>query len=228
MRSRTQATRAAIGHAQHAERRVRFVLFGLPTLSLNLKRARTYAERMFRHVVVGNLDRGDPWDALALPLTAAGRSFSLDVVADIIEATAGYPYFLQFFGAYPCRSVATADVSVDDYRALEPALLHELDLAFFEDRFEGASPTEQRVLEAMGRNHGQVRIGTLRQQLADLPGLDLLVRRLIDRGFVYRVGRGAYDFALPLFRDYLWRRPKLTELTRSIRRGASGAREGER
>lgn len=117
---------------------------------------------MFRHVVVGNLDRGAAWDALALPLTAAGRSFSLDVVADIVEATAGYPYSLQFFGAYPCRSVATTDVSVDDYRALEPALLHELDLAFFEDRFEGASPTEQRVLEAMGRSHGQIRIGTLR------------------------------------------------------------------
>jgi hypothetical protein len=219
---------AAIGQAQRAEPRVRLVLCGLPTLSLNLKRARTYAERMFRHVVVGNLDRGDAWDALALPLTAAGRSFSLDVVADIVEATAGYPYFLQFFGAYLCRSVATADVSIGDYRALEPALLHELDLAFFEDRFEGASPTEQRVLEAMGRSHGQVQIGALRRQLADLSGLDLLVRRLIDRGLVYRAGRGAYDFALPLFRDYLRRRPKLTELTRSVRRGAAGSSEDKR
>jgi hypothetical protein len=219
---------AAVGQAQRAEPRVRFVLCGLPTLSLNLKRARTYAERMFRHVVVGNLERGDAWDALALPLTAASRSFSLDVVADIVEETAGYPYFLQFFGAYLCRSVATPDVSVDDYRALEPALLHELDLAFFEDRFEGATPTEQRVLEAMGRSHGQVRIGTLRQQLPDLSGLDLLVRRLIDRGLIYRAGRGAYDFALPLFRDYLRRRPKLTELTRSVRSGVAGSSEGER
>jgi hypothetical protein len=219
---------AAVGQAQRAEPRVRFVLCGLPTLSLNLKRARTYAERMFRHVVVGNLDRGDAWDALALPLTAARRSFSLDVVADIVEATAGYPYFLQFFGAYLCRSVPMADVSVDDYRALEPALLHELDLAFFEDRFEGASPTEQRVLEAMGRSGGQVRIGTLRQQLADLSGLDLLVRRLIDRGLVFRAGRGAYDFALPLFRDYLRRRPKLTELTRSVRSGTGSSMEAER
>jgi AAA ATPase domain len=219
---------AALGQAQRTEPRIRFVLCGLPTLSLNLKRARTYAERMFRHVAVGNLDRSDAWDALALPLAGAGRSFSLTVIADIVETTGGYPYFLQFFGAYLCRSVATPDVSVDDYRALEPALLHELDLAFFEDRFEGASPTEQRVLEAMGRSHGQVRIGTLRRELADLSGLDLLVRRLIERGLVYRAGRGAYDFALPLFRDYLRRRPKLTELTRSVRRGTSDAAEDER
>ncbi len=101
----------------------------------------------------------------------------MTVIADIVETTGGYPYFLQFFGAYLCRSVATPDVSVDDYRALEPALLHELDVAFFEDRFESASPTEQRVLEAMGRSHDQVRIGTLRRELADLSGLDLLVRR---------------------------------------------------
>ena len=43
--------------AARSEPRVRIVLCGLPTLSLNLKRARTYAERMFRHVVVDNLDR---------------------------------------------------------------------------------------------------------------------------------------------------------------------------
>ena len=34
---------------------VRIVLCGLPTLTLNLKRARTYAERMFRHIVIANL-----------------------------------------------------------------------------------------------------------------------------------------------------------------------------
>ena len=55
---------AALGAAQRVEPRVRVVLSGLPTLSLNLKRARTYAERMFRHLIVGNLERGDAWDAL--------------------------------------------------------------------------------------------------------------------------------------------------------------------
>jgi hypothetical protein len=132
------------------------ILSGLPMLSLNLKRARTYAERMLRHVVVGNLARSDAWDALAIPLAASHRSFALSVVGEIVEGTAGYPYFLQFFGAYVCRSVASPDVSLDQYRAVEPALLHELDLAFFQDRFEGASPAEQRVLEAMARVEGRV------------------------------------------------------------------------
>lgn len=66
---------------------------------------------MFRHVVVGNLDRGYAWNALALPLSAASRSFSLTVVTDIVETTAGYPYFLLFFGAYLCRSVPAPGLS---------------------------------------------------------------------------------------------------------------------
>lgn len=34
-------------------------------------------------------------------------------------------------------------------RRIEPALLHELDLALFEDRSKSAPPTEQRLLLAM-------------------------------------------------------------------------------
>ncbi len=56
------------------------MLCGLPTLSLNLKRARTYAERMFRHVVIGHLERGDAWDALGIPLRGTGRSFDTSLV----------------------------------------------------------------------------------------------------------------------------------------------------
>jgi len=210
---------AALAAIQRDAPRVRIILSGLPTLSLNLKRARTYAERMFRHVVVGNLERGDAWDALGIPLSGSGRSFATSLVGEIVETTGGYPYFLQFVGAYLCRSVATAEVSAKDFLAVEPALLHELDLAFFDDRFEVASPTEQRILEAMAREAGAVRLPRLRQRLPEQAGMDLLVRRLVERGLVYRAGRGAYDFALPLFRDYIRRRAKLTELTRSVRGG---------
>lgn len=197
---------AALAAIQRDAPRVRIILSGLPTLSLNLKRARTYAERMFRHVVVGNLERGDAWDALGIPLAGSGRSFATSLIGEIVETTGGYPYFLQFVGAYLCRSVGTADVSPDDFHAVEPALLHELDLAFFEDRFEGASPTEQRVLESMARESGQIRLTRLRPRLADVASVDLIVRRLVERGLIYRATRGTYDFALPMFRAYLRRR----------------------
>lgn len=216
---------AAVGAVQRVEPRVRVVLCGLPTLSLNLKRARTYAERMFRQLVVANLERGDAWDAIQRPLSQTNREIAPSVVGDIVEQTAGYPYFLQFFGAYVCRSVASESVSMSDYRVVEPALLHELDLAFFDDRFEGASPMEQLILEAMGRHTGQVRLADLRRRLPDLAGHDVLVRRLVDRGLVYRATRGTYDFALPLFREYLRRRSaNPAERTRSVRSVGNGSR----
>ena len=66
---------AALGAVQREHQRVRIILCGLPTLSLNLKRARTYAERMFRHVGVGNLELDAAEEALAIPLVHRGRSF---------------------------------------------------------------------------------------------------------------------------------------------------------
>jgi hypothetical protein len=119
------------------------------------------------------------------------------------------------------RRVAWA-VTAAGFRLVESSLLHELDLASFDDRHEGASPTEQSVLEVIAREPGQLRLTRRRPRLGDIASLDLVVRRLVERGLLYRAGRGAYDFALPLFRGYIRRRAKLTELTRRVRSGAIG------
>ena len=208
---------AALGAMQRDRPRVRIILCGLPTLSLNLKRARTYAERMFRHVTVGNLDLDDAGEALAIPLAGTGRSFGLSLIGEVCEQTAGYPYFLQFFGAFACSRIGLAHIELADFGRVEAALLYELDLAFFEDRFEGAPPAEQRVLQAMAREPGPVTLRRLRPRLADLPSVDLLLRRLVERGLVYRTGRATYDFALPLFRAFIRRRRELTRLTGAVR-----------
>jgi hypothetical protein len=218
---------AAMGAVQRKHQRVRMIVCGLPTLSLNLKRARTYAERMFRHVVVGNLELDAAEEALAIPLAGSRRSFGLSLLSEICEQTAGYPYFLQYFGAFLCGRIGLEHIELADFQRVEGALLHELDLAFFEDRFEGAPRSEQQVLEAMAREAGRATLRRLRADVADAPNVDLLVRRLIERGLVYRTGRATYDFALPLFRSFIRRRGKLTELTRSVRSSAA-ARSKER
>ena len=65
---------------------------------------------MFRHIVVGHLERGDAWDALGVPLAGSGRAIELPLLGEIVEQTGGYPYFLQFFAAYVWRSVSANDV----------------------------------------------------------------------------------------------------------------------
>jgi hypothetical protein len=165
--------------------------------------------------------------ALGIPLAGSGRTFALSLIGDIVETTGGYPYFLQFVGAYLCRSVTTPDVTAADYQTVEPALLHGLDLAFFEDRFEGATPTEQHVLEAMAREPGQIRLTRLRPRVGDVPSVDLVVRRLVERGLIHRAARGTYDFSLPMVRAYVRRRQgNLSNVSRSERLAAvSGSSE---
>jgi hypothetical protein len=204
---------AALGAVQRQRPRVRIIVSGLPTLSLNLKRARTYAERMFRHVVVGNLEADAAEEALAIPLAGSRRSFGLSLIGEIVEQTAGYPYFLQFFGAFVCSRLGLEHIGLADFQRVESALLYELDLAFFEDRFEGAAPSEQILLLAMARAGGRVSLTRLVAEVRDGVNVPVGLRRLIDRGLVYRPTRATYDFALPLFGPYLRRRAKKTKLS---------------
>lgn len=197
---------AAVGRVQRDAPRVRIILCGLPTLTLNLKGARTYAERMFRHIVIANLERRDAWDALGIPLAGSGRNFAVNLVGDIVEQTDGYPYFLQFFGGFLCSRVPKAAVERADYQQLEPTLLHELDLAFFEDRYAVAGAVGRQILDVMAQASGGVTALALRRALPELGNIDEHIRRLVDRGLIYRPSRGRYDFALPLFRAYLRRR----------------------
>jgi hypothetical protein len=204
---------AALGAAQRDRPRVRIIVSGLPTLSLNLKRARTYAERMFRHVPVGNLEADAAEEALAIPLVGSRRSFGLSLIGEIVEQTAGYPYFLQFFAAFTCSRIGLAHIELADFQRVESALLHELDLAFFEDRFETAPPTEQLLLTTMARAGGRVSLSRLQAQFREPVNVPVGLRRLIDRGLVYRPTRAMYDFALPLFAAYVRRRTKITRLS---------------
>jgi hypothetical protein len=82
---------AALATVQRERQRIRIILCVLPTLSLNLKRARTCAEHMFRHTVVDNLDLEAAGDALAIPLASSGRGFGLSLNGQIVDQTAGYP-----------------------------------------------------------------------------------------------------------------------------------------
>ena len=205
---------AALGAIQRERQRVRIILCGLPTLSLNLKRARTYAERMFRHVAVGNLELDAAEEALAIPLAGTGRSFGLSLIGEICEQTAGYPYFLQFFGAFTCSRVGLEHIALRDFQRIESALLHELDLGFFEDRFLTASAAEQDLLVRIAGHSGdRVSAAELRLRLRGVPNVNELLRRLVARGLLYRPTRGSYQFALPLFGSYLRRHRKITKIT---------------
>lgn len=124
---------------------------------------------------------------------------------------------MQFFGAFACSRIGLEHIELADFGRIEPALLHELDLAFFEDRFLTASSAEQDLLLRMATRSGdRLTAADMRATMQDIPNVNELLRRLVARGLVYRPTRGTYRFALPLFGRYLRRNRKITKITDSV------------
>ena len=123
------------------------------------------------------------------------------------------PWSRPYAGAFACSRIGLRHIERPEFERVEGAMIHELDLAFFEDRFEGAAPTEQALLLAMGRAGGRATLAEIAREAGDGVNAAVGLRRLIDKGLVYRPTRATYDFALPLFAGYLRRRAKVTGLS---------------
>jgi len=74
------------------------VLTGLPTLFPKLVDFRTFAERMFRVVVLKRLSEANSRDAILKPIDDVNCPIKLndESVDVIIKHSGGYPYFIQF------------------------------------------------------------------------------------------------------------------------------------
>lgn len=121
-----------------------------------------------------------------------------------MEETRGYPYFIQFYGYFTIEHVNKRKIGLKDFMVIKRKLIKELDVGFFEDRFNLASLREKEVLIAMAKA-GDSDIETKKISRIKHSILMELIKRLMEKGLIYRSGRGRYGFTLPLFRDFLLR-----------------------
>jgi hypothetical protein len=183
------------------------VLCGLPTLTENLARAKSYSERMFQAEELDRLRPPEDVYAFTRPLEAAGRRHASSLAAAVASDARGYPFFIQFFGAHLWESSPwPTSLTAGDYLRSRPAMLSALDRAFFDARFARTSPVERRLLQAIA-SHGEAAplkpvINALRISNG---ATQRLMSRLADKGLVYRPERGVVAFAVPLFGEYLRR-----------------------
>lgn len=78
------------------------VLFGagLPQVAGLAGAAKSYAERLFDYPGIGPLDSDAAAAAIRNPVEAEGESIENEALSQIVEATHGYPYFLQEWGKH--------------------------------------------------------------------------------------------------------------------------------
>jgi hypothetical protein len=197
----------SFSHVQQEGLRYYLVLSGLPPLFPNLVKAKTYAERMFSVKRIGNLSKEASCEAIRLPLKNSNIFFTDKLIKAIVDETLGYPYFLQFYPFYLIQNIPKKKVGLNEFNEMYPLLLKELDESFFSGRFNRASEGEQRILFEMAKLGVEKRFSELRKSAKiDKNYLNQILINLINKGLIYRVGRGKYRFTLPLFEKFLLRK----------------------
>lgn len=197
----------AVNEVQNSGQRYFLVLCGLPNLPLNVKEGRSYAERMFKSIQVGNLDSIAAHQAIEKPLIHSGYSFERKLIDMLSSETDGYPYFLQFYGKEIISNVESVEARVSDFEKVKPLVVKQLDETFFDPRYELASNDEQQVLCSMSKSSGEnIPFKFIKKSLKTKAQVGRSLARLEQKGMAYKYKHGMYRFSLPLFRQYLRRK----------------------
>jgi len=193
------------------------VMVGLPTLFPKLVEARTFAERMFRVMFLGQLDRISSTEAVTRPIEDGNCPITFDdpSVATIVELSGGYPYFIQFI----CREVY--DVWIQRTAAGQALAIpvdeitRKLDTDFFAGRWARATDRQRQLLYVIAKienESGEFSVQEvvemseklLEKGFSNSHASQMLVT-LADSGLVYKNRYGRYCFAVPLMAQFIIR-----------------------
>lgn len=180
---------------------------GLPQLLGQTGRAKSYAERLFEFVSIDKLDAAAAKAALCVPAKKEGVDFEHGAIAEILDQTQCYPYFLQEWGKHSWNVAEASPITADDAKLASEQALAELDASFFRVRFDRLTPAEKRYMRAMAElGAGPHRSG----DVADLLGKKVTTvaptrNSLIAKGMIYSPAHGDTAFTVPLFDGFMKR-----------------------
>ena len=181
---------------------------GLPSLPALAGEAKSYAERLFRFLAIGNLAEDEAGAALATPAEAEHVMWQPDALSLVIKKTEGYPYFLQEFGKQTWDVARGEDVI---FRPMSRPPLRSPSVNLI-PASSGSVSTGRRTLNApiWGRwpplAKGPVPPGKWppvweRQPAQAGPTRDALIKR----GLCYSPRYGVIAFTVPLFDQFVRR-----------------------
>jgi hypothetical protein len=202
---------AALISALHrtAQRQLPVVLVGagLPQLPGRMGSAKSYAERLFDFPEIGPLTHDDAAIALVNPARAEGVEFEPDALAQIIQATKGYPYFLQEWGKHCWAAADESPITTDDVETASETAIAALDESFFRVRFDRLTPSEKKYLRGMAQlGQGPHRSGDIANELdRGVQSVAPTRSKLIAKGMVWSPSHGDTAFTVPLFDEFMRR-----------------------
>ncbi len=186
---------------------ITMVAAGLPQLVGQSGRAKSYAERLFEFAPVDRLEDKAARAAIIVPASDLGVAYDADAVAEILEQTKGYPYFLQEWGKHSWNVADASPIGLKDAARATVDALAELDASFFRVRFDRLTPAEKRYMRAMAElGPGPHRSGDIADVLKSKVTSVAPVRNgLIAKGMIYSPAHGDTAFTVPLFDGFMKR-----------------------
>jgi len=206
---------AALLSVQHraGQRGWPFVIVGagLPNVPATLTASRSYAERLFEYREIGSLPSGAAGAALVLPAERSGVSYAPDALDLLIDASGGYPYYLQTYGAAAWDLATGRHITRADAEAAIDRGNAELDSGFFPARWDRATRVERQYLVAMSDDPSGVSgTAVVASRLGVEPKATSPARQsLIAKGIVYSPERGRVAFTVPNMGDFVRRQADL-------------------
>ena len=182
---------------------------GLPSLLPLVGEARSYAERLFAFRTINSLDQDEAIAALAVPSEQEGVEWLPAALDAAIEATQGYPYFLQEIGKHTWElAPGPGQITADDVEVALPVATEGLDSGFFRVRVDRTTAAERGYLKVMASlGPGPHSTGDIASALdKTTPQVNQFRDALIKRGLCYSPGHGYIDFTVPMFGDFINRR----------------------
>ncbi|MDR3774607.1 MAG: ATP-binding protein, partial [Terracidiphilus sp.] len=187
-----------------AQRRLPLVLIaaGLP-LARGLA-GRSSSERLFDYPEIGPLNPADAALALEIPLRVHGVSFSPEALEAILEATHGYPYFLQQWGYEAWNSSEGPVIGLDDVHRATGLALRRLDRSFFRVRLDRLTRKERVYLRALAElGPGPQRSGRIAETLGvKIQSVAPVRDALLRKGMIFSPAYGETAFTTPLFDEF--------------------------
>ena len=179
---------------------------GLPDLCVRLMAAKPYADRLFQYHELGRLSDAAARSALIAPAATRGIGYEEPAALQVVQESAGYPYFIQEYGLELWNHAETSPITTADVGAVNEIVTDSLARNFFGTRFQLATGAEQRYLAAMASlAQPPYRSAEIAQAYGaqSQRGVSIHREALIQKGLIWAPRRGQLDFTVPLFAEYL-------------------------
>jgi hypothetical protein len=196
-----------INEAQKQGCRYFVVLTGLPPMIINIKKSRSYSERMFKTIEIDNLSETASKEAITKPLKKINKKFSKELITKLILDTGKYPYFIQFYCKEILNNISKKSINLKDYERIQHLIVNQLEYDFFDPRMELLSDDEKKVLFSMSKiKKSDIEFEEIKKiSKIDMSPLSSYLKRLENKGLIYNYKRGIYRFSLPMLKEYLKR-----------------------